>query len=441
MWTYNYSSELYHHGILGMRWGIRRYQNKDGTLTKAGRERYSDGDGQTKQELKAADKARRVELKQQKNAEKAKQYQDKADATKKVINDLETNGINSKSFKDRYGVAADNEALFMLTYGYSRKQAVNKSIREYKNKVEVYEKAAKDKAAGKLTDTQKMIIGGACVAVALTAAYGLKKYTDAKDDIRLGLIKGGDRISYDDFLKKYMGSESRLFKEISKDAVNNLSDVDIKLTSGKVFHRISTSDEQSLTYKIKTLFGEKEVTKDRLYLAFTEEDVTRYKAMLPKYWWNEWGYKNPTAHDVAYKALTDINSPSPKKRFEIFKQLIEEDSSIRDYVTQVWRVMPANEGDTLIPNPDSDLLARKCYSWLSLQLADSNNDVASAYINKIKSLGYNAIIDDNDAGRLSDSPIIILDPIKNVIRESATVLSSKDIEEAASNLVEVLNRK
>lgn len=32
--------ELYHHGILGMKWGIRRYQNKDGTLTEAGKKRY-----------------------------------------------------------------------------------------------------------------------------------------------------------------------------------------------------------------------------------------------------------------------------------------------------------------------------------------------------------------------------------------------------------------
>lgn len=38
----SFNDELYHHGIKGMRWGIRRFQNEDGSLTNAGRKRYAD---------------------------------------------------------------------------------------------------------------------------------------------------------------------------------------------------------------------------------------------------------------------------------------------------------------------------------------------------------------------------------------------------------------
>ena len=36
-----FESSLQHWGIKGMKWGVRRYQNKDGTLTDAGKKRYS----------------------------------------------------------------------------------------------------------------------------------------------------------------------------------------------------------------------------------------------------------------------------------------------------------------------------------------------------------------------------------------------------------------
>ena len=46
----NSYEELYHHGILGQKWGVRRYQNKDGTYTQAGKRRRAVNEGKTSSE-------------------------------------------------------------------------------------------------------------------------------------------------------------------------------------------------------------------------------------------------------------------------------------------------------------------------------------------------------------------------------------------------------
>lgn len=42
MYTWTDGTYLAHHGIKGQRWGVRRFQNPDGSLTEAGRRRYGD---------------------------------------------------------------------------------------------------------------------------------------------------------------------------------------------------------------------------------------------------------------------------------------------------------------------------------------------------------------------------------------------------------------
>ena len=55
MWEYNHTNELYHYGVKGMKWGVRRYQNKDGSYTNAGKKRRS-ADPETIQKRKATAK-------------------------------------------------------------------------------------------------------------------------------------------------------------------------------------------------------------------------------------------------------------------------------------------------------------------------------------------------------------------------------------------------
>lgn len=59
------NNELSHHGIKGQKWGVRRFQNEDGSLTAEGRKRYENGDsyGLNERDLDMKDRVKFIEEK------------------------------------------------------------------------------------------------------------------------------------------------------------------------------------------------------------------------------------------------------------------------------------------------------------------------------------------------------------------------------------------
>lgn len=157
---------LYHHGIPGQKWGIRRYQNPDGSLTPAGRERYT---------FSAKDEQRYRRLK-------------------------------SKRIKNYYQATEQNR-LYNKKKRLSNlsKEDMEKEIKEHDAKA--VEKQAKLKTAAKI---------GLAVAGTALVAYGAYKLSEANKDKKFRAAKSygakfyeklaSDRY-FDADLATYSGSE------------------------------------------------------------------------------------------------------------------------------------------------------------------------------------------------------------------------------------------
>lgn len=176
MWNYNYaatSEELYHHGIKGMRWGIRRFQNENGSLTNAGRKRYSVDIDKAKERVASAKK-------QKKDA--AIEY-NRVTVGGMFYNQKATDTLNKANGRLRY---VKEQVRSEKTKQKLNAEAGNKSKRRLKLEEEYKAKGMSDEeaeiAAYKRARTEKIIAVTAGVAVTAAAAYVAYKHYDKVTD-------------------------------------------------------------------------------------------------------------------------------------------------------------------------------------------------------------------------------------------------------------------
>ena len=170
---------LAHHGIRGQKWGVRRFENANGTLTAAGKARYDDGKVSAKE----------------KNAFSAKATAYKALGGMHKFNAALHPGKKGKALAAAAGRVADREAAKAQAQANAKKAAYKENLRkindasDLKDKL-IYNEATRRKAAKLMTKNKNMTLEQARKeansqawknTAAILAVSGVLSYTAMKD--------------------------------------------------------------------------------------------------------------------------------------------------------------------------------------------------------------------------------------------------------------------
>ena len=179
-----YNDELYHYGVLGQKWGIRRYQNKDGSLTPAGKKRQAKLEAELDElngkkpsqespksrlaayrekkqaEKEKAEKAARLEKARQAKLEKQKAAAERAEKLKN--GELSVKEMTDQEIQDKINRIALEDSLrkTMKDYEYNFSSEKKQRAKDYAKKYqdELVDKLAKNVAADLVAQTIKAVM-------------------------------------------------------------------------------------------------------------------------------------------------------------------------------------------------------------------------------------------------------------------------------------------
>lgn len=165
---------LQHHGTKGQRWGVRRYQNKDGSLTPAGKKRYS----KEMDKLKAEEQKLKAEKKVLDNKKKTQAKFDKLDAKKAKL-EAEKKTLKEEQKKFKKGEKAEPDKHKETVEEKRERLLKSTDANElYKNRDLLTEAEIKERL-GRIDTEQKL----AAVA-ASTRTTGMQKVENAIDTFK-----------------------------------------------------------------------------------------------------------------------------------------------------------------------------------------------------------------------------------------------------------------